>query len=81
MDNLKTKLIDNYLRITPSLSQYRGMSIGQTFSILNEKRELDDCEDVKTLVKYFMINIPGLLSCSDFEYVRLIKSNDYRPKY
>ena len=80
INNLKSQLIDPYLQIAPSLYKYRGYTVGDVFMILNSIYELDDCEDVKRLVQYFIDNTFGTMSCYSMEYIRPVMADDYPPK-
>lgn len=79
--SIRDQLIDNYLEIAPSLFQYKGMTVGDVFIILNRKRNLENCEDVKRLVEHFENNISEISLCGKFEYVRPVLPNDFPPNF
>lgn len=80
INSLRLQLIDQYLGIAPSLVKYRGRTVGEVFTILNTIYDLDDCEDVKRLVQWFIDNIYGMKECYSMEYTRPVLVTDYPPK-
>ena len=84
LDNVRNRLIDDFLPMAPSLGLYRGMTIQTVFGILNNQRfasSVDKCQDVKRLVEYLRDNIFGLDSCGKIDYIKVITPDDFPPRF